>query len=83
MPNMDWSTSASYLRSCHEWLDAMERWRSDELALWIDQTRIQLIEHALGNPERPLGAPERHVVSSRTPEKAADTVTEFRLPAVD
>jgi hypothetical protein len=82
MPNMDWSTSAAYLRSCHEWLDAMERWRSDELSTWIDRTRVQLIENALRLPERPVVA-EPRVTLPRNVEKPRDNVAEFRLPAVD
>src|SRR5512142_839365 len=39
MPQVDWSSSTAYLRSCHEWLDAMERWRTETLPDWIAQTR--------------------------------------------
>ena len=35
MPSVNWSSSSAYLRSCHEWLDAMERWRSEVLPGWI------------------------------------------------
>jgi hypothetical protein len=83
MPQVDWSTSASYLRSCHEWLDAMERWRADVLPAWIAETRAYLLEHALLSPERPVQLPDPAAGTRRIAEKPLDKVTEMRLPALD
>ncbi len=83
MPEVDWSSSASYLRSCHEWLDAMERWRSDTLPAWIAQTRTYLLEHALMNPGNAVNLPDPRAGTDRIAERPLDTVAEIRLPAID
>ena len=83
MPEVDWSSSSAYLRSCHEWLDAMERWRSDVIPAWIEQTRKYLLEHALLHPENPVVLPDPRAGTRRIAEKPLDTVTDIRLPAVD
>jgi hypothetical protein len=83
MPQVDWSSSTAYLRSCHEWLDAMERWRTETLPDWIAQTRKYLLEHALINPDNPVVLPDPRAETRRVGDKPLDLVTEFRLPAVD
>lgn len=83
MPEVDWSSSTAYLRSCHEWLDAMERWRNETLPAWIEQTRKYLLEHALLNPDNPVVLPDPRAETRRIAEKPLDTVAEIRLPAVD
>ncbi len=83
MPEVDWSSSSAYLRSCHEWLDAMERWRSDVLPTWIEQTRKYLLEHALLNPENPVVLPDPRAGTRSLSEKPLEKVTEMRLPALD
>jgi hypothetical protein len=83
LPNVDWSSSSAYLRSCHEWLDAMERWRTDVLPAWIEQTRMYLLEHALRHPENPVVLPDPRAGTRRIADKPLDQVTEIRLPAVD
>lgn len=83
MPQVDWSSSTAYLRSCHEWLDAMERWRVETLPDWIAQTRAYLLEHALLNPENPVVLPDPRAETRRVGDKPLDLVTEIRLPAVD
>jgi hypothetical protein len=83
MPEVDWSSTSAYLRSCHEWLDAMERWRSDTLPAWIEQTRKYLLEHALLNPEQPVVLPDPRAGTRPLSEKPLEKVMEMRLPAVD
>jgi hypothetical protein len=83
MPQVDWSSSTAYLRSCHEWLDAMERWRTETLPDWIAQTRKYLLEHALLNPENPVVLPDPQAETRRVGDKPLDLVTEIRLPSVD
>jgi hypothetical protein len=83
MPEVDWSSTAAYLRSCHEWLDAMERWRAETLPGWIEQTRKYLLETALMNPESPVVLPDPQAETRRLSEKPLDTVPEMRLPAID
>jgi len=83
MPEVDWSSSSAYLRSCHEWLDAMEHWRTDTLPAWIEQTRKYLLEHALLNPDNPVVLPDPRIETRKLAEKPLDTVAEIRLPAVD
>ena len=83
MPEVDWSSSSAYLRSCHEWLDAMERWRTDTLPAWIEQTRRYLLEHALLNPDSPVDLPDPRAGTRRLSDKPLDTVAEIRLPSVD
>ena len=83
MPSVDWSSSSAYLRSCHEWLDAMERWRADALPRWIEATRMALLEHALRHPENPLVIPDPRTATRKIPENPLTTVTEMRLPALD
>jgi hypothetical protein len=83
MPSVDWSSSSAYLRSCHEWLDAMERWRNDVLPAWIEETRMHLLEHALRHPENPLVIPDPRAGTRKIPENPLDKVTEIRLPALD
>jgi hypothetical protein len=83
MPQVDWSSTTAYLRSCHEWLDAMERWRTDTLPEWIAQTRQYLLEHALLNPDSPVVLPDPRAETRRVGDQPLDLVTEIRLPAVD
>jgi hypothetical protein len=83
MPEVDWSSSSAYLRSCHEWLDAMERWRTETLPAWIEQTRRYLLEHALRDPEHPVILPDPRAETKRIPEKPLDKVAEIRLPSID
>ena len=83
MPQVDWSSSTAYLRSCHEWLDAMERWRVETLPEWIAQTRKYLLEHALMNPDNPVVLPDPRAETRRVGDKPLDLVTEIRLPVVD
>jgi hypothetical protein len=83
MPEVDWSSSTAYLRSCHEWLDAMERWRSETLPAWIEQTRKYLLEHALVNPGNPVALPDPRAETRRITDKPLDLVSEIRLPALD
>lgn len=83
MPEVDWSSSSAYLRSCHEWLDAMERWRVEKLPAWIEQTRKFLLEHALLNPDEPVSLPDPRAETRRVADKPLEMVTEIRLPAVD
>jgi hypothetical protein len=83
MPEVDWSSSTAYLRSCHEWLDAMERWRTETLPDWIAQTRKYLLEHALLNPDHPVVLPDPRAETRRVGDKPLDVVTEIRLPVVD
>ena len=61
----------------------MERWRSDVLPAWIEQTRKYLLEHALLNPDSPVVLPDPRAGTRAIAEKPLDTVTEIRLPAVD
>jgi hypothetical protein len=83
MPSVDWSSSAAYLRSCHEWLDAMERWRTEALPGWIEETRMHLLEHALRHPEHPVAIPDPRASTRKIPEHPLDNVAEIRLPALD
>ena len=83
MPEVDWSSSSAYLRSCHEWLDAMERWRSETLPGWIEQTRKYLLEHALLNPDNPVELPDPRAGTRRLADKPLDTIAEIRLPSID
>jgi hypothetical protein len=83
MPEVDWSSTSAYLRSCHEWLDAMEVWRTETLPAWIEQTRKYLLEHALMSPENPVVLPDPRAETRRVSDKPLDIVTEIRLPAID
>jgi hypothetical protein len=83
MPEVDWSSTSAYLRSCHEWLDAMERWRNETLPAWIEQTRKYLLEHALTSPENPIELPDPRAETRSVSDTPLDTVTEIRLPAID
>jgi len=83
MPKVDWSSSSAYLRSCHEWLDAMEHWRAATLPGWIEQTRKYLLEHALLHPNEPVTLPDPHIETRGVASKPLDTVQEMRLPPID
>ena len=81
MPAVDRSSPSSYLRSCRDWLDAMEHWRADMLPGWIEQTRMHLLEQALMNPGQ-LDVPALRT-ANRPAERALDTAAEIRLPVID
>ena len=83
MPEIDWSSTAAYLKSCHEWLDAMERWRAETLPGWIGATRAYLLEHALLHPGHATALPDPRDGTRKVPAKPLDTVAEIRLPALD
>jgi hypothetical protein len=83
MPKVDWSSSSAYLRSCHEWLDAMEHWRAATLPGWIEQTRKYLLEHALLHPNEPVSLPDPHIETRGVASHPLDTVQEMRLPSID
>ena len=83
LPEVDWSSTSAYLRSCHDWLDAMEAWRTETLPTWIEQTRKYLLEHALMSPDNPVVLPDPRVETRRVTDKPLDTVSEIRLPVID
>ena len=61
----------------------MERWRTDTLPAWIEQTRKYLLDHALVSPENPVVLPDPRADTRRVADTPLDTVTEIRLPAID
>jgi hypothetical protein len=82
LPEIDWTSTTAYLKSCHAWLDAMERWRVETLPGWIDATRTYLLGQALLHPGN-AGLPDPRDATQHMPEKPLDTVAEIRLPALD
>jgi hypothetical protein len=83
MPEIDWSSTTAYLKSCNAWLDAMERWRIETLPAWIDATRTHLLGQALLRPGDAATLPDPRDGTGRVPEKPLDAVAEIRLPALD
>lgn len=83
MPEIDWSSTTAYLKSCNAWLDAMERWRVETLPGWIDATRTHLLGQALLLPGDASALPDPRDGTERVPAKPLDAVAEIRLPALD
>lgn len=83
-PELDWSTPATYLRTCNEWLDRMQDWQTRVLPEWIEQSRRHLLQRALLDPETRTTMPDLRLATSKAASaQSAAAVQEIRLPAID
>lgn len=82
IPELDWSTPASYLDSCHAWLDHMQDWQARTLPEWIDASRRYLLQQALLDPHGRAAAPDASAAAA-LPAQPLLAVPEMRLPAID
>ena len=61
----------------------MERWRTETLPGWIEQTRTYLLEQALMNPGDVVDLPDPRAGTNRIADRPLDTIAEIRLPVID
>jgi hypothetical protein len=83
IPQLDWSTPTTYLRTCNAWLDQMQEWQSRALPEWIERSRNYLLQNALMDPESRVPLADVQGPTSALVREPLLAVPEMRLPPIE